>query len=53
MKRKAQNIDCSMFGYYKGEAENPFIWEEQNEAHMFWFYESVFQDEFDKWESSE
>lgn len=45
--------DYSMFRYYKGEAENPFSQEKQNSAHMFWFYESVFQKNFDRWESSD
>lgn len=45
--------DCSMFRYYKGESENPFSLEKQNAACMFWFYESIFQQDFDKWESSD
>ncbi len=42
-----------MFKYFKGEKENPFDSETQNTAANFWFYESVFQEQFDKWESSE
>jgi hypothetical protein len=39
-----------MYRYYKGEKENPFDHEKQN-SHMFWFYESVFENQFIKWES--
>jgi hypothetical protein len=45
--------DFSMFRYFKGENENPFSWEKQNAAHMYWFYESIFQGDFDRWESSD
>lgn len=42
-----------MFRYYKGEAENPFDSKEQNAAHMFWFYESIFEGDFQQFESSD
>lgn len=37
-----------MFKYYKGEQENPFDWEMQNAAMMFWSYERMFEDTFNK-----
>lgn len=45
--------DYNMLKYFKGEAENPFDHDRQNAAHMFWFYESVFQDQFASNESSD
>jgi hypothetical protein len=53
MKGNNQNTDFSMFRYFKGEKQNPFDHENQNAAHMFWFYESVFEEQFNSNESSE
>lgn len=43
----------SMFKCYKGEKENPFDEDKQNAQYQFWFYESVFNDLFEKYESSD
>jgi hypothetical protein len=45
--------DYSMFRFYKGEQENPFDQVKENAAHMFWFYESIFNSDFLKNESSD
>lgn len=45
--------DYSMYKYFKGEKENPFDKISQNTQYMFWFYESVFENDFSKRESSE
>lgn len=41
-----------MFRYYHGEKNNPFDHDLENTSYMFWFYESVFQSQFDEWDSS-
>jgi len=46
-------INYSMFRFYKGEKENLFDQVKENTAHMFWFYESVFDRDFTKNESSD
>lgn len=43
----------SMYKYFKGEKENPFDNVTQNAAHMFWFYEQLFEDKFSKGDFSE
>lgn len=45
--------DCGMYRYYKGESENPYNHETQGTAHMFWFYESIFERDFIEMESSD
>lgn len=40
--------DYSMFRYFKGENDNPFDQESQNNEHMFWFYESHFENLFNR-----
>ncbi len=45
--------DFTMYKYFKGEANNPFDNEKQNTVYNFWWYESVFEDEFKKKESFE
>jgi hypothetical protein len=42
-----------MFRFYRGEEINPFDKEKQNAQHQFWFYESVFEREFLKNDSSD
>ena len=32
--------------YYKGEKNNPFDWEQQNNQNVFWDYESTFCDSY-------
>ena len=44
--------DYSMYRYFNGEQNNPFNQENQNTAFLFWFYESVFENEFRKNEIS-
>ncbi len=41
-------MNFSMFKYYKGEAENPFSWEDQNAAFNFWDYERIFEESFNR-----
>jgi hypothetical protein len=43
----------NMYRYFKGEDENPFDKEKQNNQFMFWFYENHFDLLFDKYESSD
>lgn len=45
--------DYSMYKCFKGEKENPFDNEKQNAQHMFWYYESVFEDQFNLHSSSD
>lgn len=45
--------DHTIFRYYKGEKENPFNNEKQNTQCFFWFYESVFENDFTERESSD
>lgn len=42
-----------MFRFYQGEESNPFDNEKQNAQHQFWFYESCFEDLFERYSSSE
>jgi hypothetical protein len=42
-----------MYKYYKGEKESPFDAVTQNSAHMFWFYESVFERRYTENDSSD
>ena len=45
--------DYSMYRYFKGEKDNPFDKVNQNAQHMFWFYESCFEQQFSDNESSD
>jgi hypothetical protein len=45
--------DYSMYRFFKGEKEDPFDHETQNSQHMFWFYESCFENLFTRYESSD
>lgn len=45
--------DFSMYRYFKGEKENPFDKEKQNNEYIFWFYESTFDKDFTERETSE
>jgi hypothetical protein len=42
-----------MYRFFKGEKENPFDKDKQNNQYMFWFYESVFERQFNENDSSE
>jgi hypothetical protein len=42
-----------MYRYFKGEKENPFDKEKQNNEYMFWFYESTFERDYSGLDSSE
>ncbi|MCE5321292.1 MAG: hypothetical protein LLF93_09380 [Bacteroidales bacterium] len=46
MPDRNTNSNYEMFRFYKGEKESPFDNDKQNAQHQFWFYESVFEDEF-------
>ena len=43
--------EYNMFRYFKGEKENPY--KEGSLSHHFWFYESVFQSDFEQRSSSD
>jgi len=45
--------DVSMYKFYKGELKSPFDQVKQSTAHFFWFYESIFEMDFAKNESSD
>jgi len=36
----------SFYHYFNGEPENPFDNIKQNAAHMFWWYESIYEERF-------
>ncbi|MHA8064282.1 hypothetical protein [Aquirufa aurantiipilula] len=40
------NSDFSMYGYYKGESENPFGVSSEDIKNMFWKYESIFESKY-------
>lgn len=40
-----------MYRYYKGEERNPYV--DGTPGNMFWFYESVFEDRYEKNDSSD
>lgn len=43
---KPDNSDFSMYGYYKGESENPFGIYSEGIKNMFWKYESIFESKY-------
>ena len=38
----------SMYRYFKGEEENPYNQVEQNAQYMFWWYETIFEKNFNR-----
>lgn len=41
-----------IYKFYKGEEANPFSYDKQNEAHSFWEYERMFDEQFNEGEFS-
>lgn len=43
---KPCNSDFSMYGYYKGESDNPFDESSESIKNMFWKFESIFESKY-------